>query len=79
LGGAHPLGEFALTQAGLGTQVIDQLPERKVLLDGATGLGARGGALALMSVQREWLAIVSRPVRSSGGCGRSRLLLLVRG
>src|SRR5699024_3951573 len=47
LGGAHPLCELALGEAGLRAQVVDELAEGEVLLDPGTGLGADGGALLL--------------------------------
>ena len=47
LGGAHPLGELALAEAGLSAQVVDELPEREVLLDPGAGLDVDGGALLL--------------------------------
>ena len=47
LGGAHPLGELALAEAGFGSQVVDELAEREVLFDTGAGVGIGPGALLL--------------------------------
>jgi hypothetical protein len=47
LSGAHSLRELALTQAGAGPQLVDQLTEREVLLDGRPLVVGRAGPLLL--------------------------------
>lgn len=45
LGGAHPLGQLALAETGLGAQVVDELTKREVLLVPRPRLRARVTAL----------------------------------
>ncbi|MEI2652224.1 MAG: hypothetical protein V9G12_08720 [Microthrixaceae bacterium] len=53
LGGADALGKLTLAEPGSGAQVIDELPEREVLLDSCPGSGVRAGRVFLTSSQRE--------------------------
>lgn len=58
---AHALGELALAESGLGTQVVDELTEREVVLD----LGPR---------VRGWLAALVLDVVPTGIVGHRVLL-----